>query len=72
MLFQDSSDGRESLLSMHEKKRKRKLKEDEEAGVANVRRPFDRELDLQVLGTAVEAEDIKLLLGFSQNTRFSC
>ena len=38
----------ESLLSMHEKKRKRKMKEDEASGVANVRRPFDRDVDLQV------------------------
>lgn len=33
---------------MHEKKRKRKLKEEEASGEANIRRPFDRDIDLKV------------------------
>nr|CAB3250423.1 GPALPP motifs-containing protein 1-like [Phallusia mammillata] len=39
-------DEQESLMSMHEKTRKRKLKEEEKTS-GNVRRPFDRETDLQ-------------------------
>merc|ERR1712136_661961 len=38
----------ESLLSLHQKKRKQKIKETESEVEENVRRPFDREIDLGV------------------------
>lgn len=37
----------ESLMSMHEKERKRKAEAAEASGEAKLRRPFDRDLDLQ-------------------------
>jgi len=47
-LLRQELEEKDSLLSMHEKARKRKMKEDEKSGKVNVRRPFDREVDLQV------------------------
>lgn len=47
ILSSDDSAKKESLMSMHEKERKRKAKEAEESGEAKLRRPFDRDIDLQ-------------------------
>lgn len=46
MLSKDNTRN-ESLMSMHDKERKRKAEEAEASGEAKLRRPFDRDLDLQ-------------------------
>lgn len=46
MLASDDSRN-DSLMSMHEKERKRKADEAEAAGEAKLRRPFDRDIDLR-------------------------
>ncbi|XP_039251523.2 GPALPP motifs-containing protein 1-like isoform X1 [Styela clava] len=66
-----SSERGESLMNIHEKARKRKLEEDQESGEANIRRPFDRELDLQTnkFDEAAKKRFIKKTQGLS--SRFS-
>lgn len=68
---QPASERSESLMNMHEKARKRKLKEDQESGEANIRRPFDREVDLQTnrFDDAAKKRFIKKTQGLS--SRFS-
>ncbi|XP_076807746.1 GPALPP motifs-containing protein 1-like [Clavelina lepadiformis] len=61
----------ESLLSMHEKKRKRKLKEEKESGKADIRRPFDRDIDLQANKFDEAAKKRMLKQSSGLSSRFS-
>jgi len=63
--------GNESLMDIHDKKLKKKKKEDVDEGIVKERRPFDRDLDLQANQFDAAAKKAMLKKAAKINDRFS-